>query len=418
MPRRTATARRLRLAYLTNQYPAVSHTFIRREIVELERRGHSVLRLSIRPGADGFVDPADSAEQGKTHHCLAQPKANLIGAAIKACVTRPVQFARAVSATLGMARRSDKGLVRHLAYLVEASYLAGVLRREHVEHLHVHFGTNPAAVARLIRMLGGPTFSLMVHGPLEFDSPRGLSLPEACAEATFVATISSYCSSQVRRWIPATQWGKVHIVRCTVGPEFFEAARPVDPSSRAVLCIGRMVQDKGHLVLLEALARAADDGCDLRLVLAGDGELRPMLEKKIDELGLRKRVEITGWIPEAEIRRRLLESRALVLTSFAEGLPVVIMEALALTRPVLSTYIAGIPELVRPGENGWLVPPGDVDAAAEALKEIGRATPGRLDEMGRAGQARVRERHSTAVEVDRLEELLIAAATDNSPEVR
>jgi glycosyltransferase involved in cell wall biosynthesis len=300
-------------------------------------------------------------------------------------------------------------LARHVAYFVEAVFLAEVLRRERVEHLHVHFGTNPAAVARMIRMLGGPTFSITIHGPLEFDAPCGLSLPESCAEASFVAAISSYCASQVRRWIPPEKWDKVRVVRCTVGPEFFGAARPANPASRTVLCIGRMVQDKGHMVLLEALARASEEGCELRLVLAGDGALRGRIERRIDELGLRDRVEITGWIPEAEIRRRLLESRALVLTSFAEGLPVVIMEAMALGRPVLSTLIAGIPELVRPGENGWLVPAGDVEAAAVALKEIAAASAARLDEMGAAGQALVRERHSTATEVDRLERLLMDA---------
>jgi glycosyltransferase involved in cell wall biosynthesis len=390
----------------------VSHTFIRREIVELERRGHSVLRLSIRTGSDGFVDQADKEEHARTLHCLSQPKSRLCAAVLEAFVTRPMSACRALGTALAMARRSDRGLVRHLAYFVEAAYIAPVLRRERIEHLHVHFGTNPAAVARLVRLLGGPQFSITIHGPLEFDAPRGLSLPEACAEATHIAAISTYCEAQVRRWIPIAQWDKVRVVRCTVGPEYFDAARPIDPKSQVVLCIGRMVQDKGHLVLLEAMARAVGDGIDARLVLAGDGELRPLIERQIDQLGLRSRVEITGWIPETEIRRRLLESRALALTSFAEGLPVVIMEALALGRPVLSTYIAGIPELVRPGENGWLVPAGDVEAAAAALKEIFRAPVSVLNEMGLAGQSLVRDRHTTSTEIDRLERMFAEIAGD------
>ncbi|MEX2217575.1 MAG: glycosyltransferase [Phycisphaerales bacterium] len=397
----------LRLAYLTNQYPAVSHTFIRREILELERRGHSVLRLAIRPGADGFVDPVDRAEHEKTLHCLSQPLPRLAAAQVSAVVGRPVKSARALLEAVAMARRSDKGLGKHLAYFAEAAHLLGVLRRENIQHLHVHFGTNPAAVARLIRMLGGPPFSMMVHGPLEFDAPRGLSLPQAAGEAEFVACISDYCSAQVRRWLPVGQWEKVHIVRCTVGDGFLAAARPVSPASKSILCIGRMVQDKGHLVLLEALARAEGAGREARLVFAGDGELRPAIERRIGELGLGGRVEITGWIGEEEIQRRVLESRALALTSFAEGLPVVIMEALALARPVLSTYIAGIPELVRPGENGWLVPAGSVEAAAAAIAEIMSTPVSRLDAMGQAGRALVAERHHTGTEVERLEALFL-----------
>lgn len=396
---------RLRLAYLTNQYPAVSHTFIRREILELERRGHSILRLAIRRGADGIVDPLDLAENERTFHCLSQPLPAFVAAQVRAWVGRPVRTFRALAEVFAMGRRSDRGALRHMAYFAEAAFLAGVLKREGIEHLHVHFGTNPTGVARLIRMMGGPPFSVTIHGPLEFDAPRGLSLPQAAREAEFIATISDFAAAQLRRWMPWELWPKVNIVRCTVGDEFLADANPIDPASRTILCIGRLVQDKGHLVLLEALARARAPGA--RLVFAGDGAMRPIIERRARELGIADRLEITGWIGEAEVRRRLRECRALALTSFAEGLPVVIMEALALGRPVLSTYIAGIPELVRPGETGWLVPAGNVEGAAAALEEIISAPAQRLDEMGRAGRALVRARHHTPTEVDRLESLFV-----------
>jgi glycosyltransferase involved in cell wall biosynthesis len=148
-------------------------------------------------------------------------------------------------------------------------------------------------------------------------------------------------------------------------------------------------------------------GGGARLVFVGDGPLRGAIERRAAALGLSERLEITGWLNESEVRRRLQECRAFALTSSAEGLPVVIMEALALGRPVLSTYIAGIPELVRPGENGWLVPAGNVDAPAQAIGEIMSAPVSRLDEMGRAGQELVRERHHTATEVSRLEALFV-----------
>ncbi len=156
--------RALRLAYLTTHYPAVSHTFIRRELIELERRGHHVLRLAIRRAAGPLPDPADRAEQSKTLHCLAQPIALLV-AVICSMASRPFRFVAAAGAALTLARRSDRGLVRHLAYLVEAAYLLGIVRRERIQHVHVHFGTNAAAVALLMRRLGGPSFSVAIHGP-------------------------------------------------------------------------------------------------------------------------------------------------------------------------------------------------------------------------------------------------------------
>lgn len=396
----------LRVAYLTNQYPAVSHTFIRREILELERRGHSVLRLAIRPGADGFVDPLDRDENERTVHCLAMGAPKLALSLVSEWLRQPVRMAKSLLKAVSMGWRSNRGLSRHLAYYVEAACLRGVLRRERIQHLHIHFGTNAAIVGRLIRHMGGPLISMTVHGPIEFDSPEAWSLPKTAADCEFIAAISNYCSAQIRRWIPEDQWDKVHVIGCTVGEEFLRPPTPIDPASKTILCIGRMVQDKGHLVLLQALARAAKRGADARLVFVGDGEFRPTIEKIIDIEGVRDRVEITGWVDEREIRRRLTECRALALTSFAEGLPVVIMEALALGRPVLSSCIAGIPELVIPGVNGWLIPAGNADAAASALCEIMETPADRLDEMGRAGQELVRRRHRTSTNVAEIERLM------------
>jgi glycosyltransferase involved in cell wall biosynthesis len=399
----------LRLAYLTTKYPAVSHTFIRRELLEIESRGHSVLRLAIRSAGGAPVDPVDVQEEARTLHCLSQPKSRLLVAVAGLLLTSPAAFVRGLGWAIRLARRSDRGLVRHLAYFVEASYLLRVLRRERIEHVHVHFGTNAAAVAVLIRRMGGPRYSMTVHGPDEFDAVMGLSLPEKVAGAEFVAAISDFCASQIKRWSPPEYWGKVHVVHCTVGPDFFDAALPVDPRSSTLLCIGRLSAQKGHPVLIDAFARVVQARPDARLVLAGDGELRHEVESAIAAAGLRDHIHITGWIDEAEIRRQLLASRVLVLASFAEGLPMVIMEAFALGRAVIATQIAGIPELVRPGENGWLVPPGRADALAAAMLEALNAPARRLDDMAAAGRRAVAERHATQTECDRLESLFVAS---------
>ncbi len=405
------------LAYLTTEYPKASHTFIRREILGLERSGQTVLRLAIRASEESIVDPADVAEHARTTHFLSEPRLTLLYSSLVALLSRPIAFVRAVAMTLRMARRSDRGFVRHAAYLVEATHLLRISQRERIRHVHVHFGTNAAAVARLAQRLGGPTYSLTIHGPDEFDAPQSLSLPAKIADALFVVAISDYGAAQIRRWVPYEQWRKIHIVHCTVDDSFFDSAQPIDPTSRTLVCVGRLTAQKGQFVLLDALAQIVQEGTDAQLVLAGDGELRPQIERRIIELELQDRVEITGWIDESEVRRRLLEARALILPSFAEGLPVVIMEAFALGRAVVSTTIAGIPELVAPKENGWLVPAGNVAELASAMRTVLEASAAQLDHMGRIGQERVRQSHRSATELPKLLDLFDHYVRSTSDEV-
>ena len=402
----------MRIAYLINQYPKVSHTFIRREIVELERRGHEVVRLSIR-GGDGetFPDPDDAREADATIYILRQPKWAMLRAMVKLTLTRPAQMLRAAAMAWRMGRVSDRGILRHAAYLVEAAMIVQLLEQRQIHHIHVHFGTNAAAVTRLVRTLGGPTYSLTIHGPDEFDAPGALSLGDKVADATFVAAISRFCSAQIMRWSDPAHWSRIHRIGCTVESQLIEAQTPVDGESRSLLSIGRLSAQKGQVILLQAFARLIEQGEDARLILAGDGELRPQIERHIQELGLRDRVEITGWINGEEIRRRLLACRGMVLPSFAEGLPVVIMEAFAVGRPVISTYIAGIPELVKDGENGWLVPAGSIDDLVPVMRELLQTPSDQLTRMGQAGCDAVRERHLVSTEVDKLERLLTEAVS-------
>lgn len=402
----------MRIAYLVNQYPKVSHTFIRREIVELERRGHQVVRLAIRGGGgESFPDPADQHEARQTTYILRQPKAAMVTALLAAMFTRPIAMCRAARMARRMGRVSDRGVLRHAAYLVEAAVIVRLLNKRGITHIHVHFGTNGAAVTRLVKALGGPTYSMTVHGPDEFDAPVALSLGDKVADAAFVAAISRFGSAQVMRWSGPQHWPKIHRIGCTVAPDLIDAHQPVSAESRTLLSVGRLSAQKGQMVLLDAFARLIEEGHDARLVLAGDGELREPIERRIDELGLRDRVEITGWINGNEVRRLLLASRGMVLPSFAEGLPVVIMEAFALGRPVISTYVAGIPELVKDGENGWLVPAGTTPELTDAMRKMLRASADDLTAMGLAGREAVRERHLLPTEVGKLEALLTEAAS-------
>jgi glycosyltransferase involved in cell wall biosynthesis len=229
--------------------------------------------------------------------------------------------------------------------------------------------------------------------------------------ASFVVAISSYGRGQLYRWVDAGQWRKVQVVHCALEADYFSSAPPAVASGPArLLCVGRLCEQKGQLLLIEAVRRLVAEGESVELILAGDGEMRAAAEEAIRSASLQQHVGITGWLSGDEVRAQLEQCTALALPSFAEGLPVVIMEAMALAKPVISTYVAGIPELVRPGENGWLVPAGDVDELVETIRALLRTSPERLAAMGRAGRQRCRERHSVDAEAVKLAGLFAQAA--------
>jgi colanic acid/amylovoran biosynthesis glycosyltransferase len=383
----------MRIAYLVNQYPKVTHTFIRREIQALERRGVEVMRIALR-GWDGtLVDSEDLRERALTRYVLRNGAAPLLLALLRTLVMRPVHFVRALGLAWRMSWRAARPLPVHLAYLSEACQIALWLRAESINHVHAHFGTNSAEVAMLQHLLGGPPWSFAVHGPEEFDKAQLLGLPEKVRRCTFVAPISSYGRSQLYRLIPYADWPKVKVVPCGIEPGLYAGAPSLPPETRRLVCVGRLTEQKGQMLLVEATHMLAARGTRFELVLAGDGEMREEIATQITRRGLDAQVRITGWISSDAVREELLAARALVLPSFAEGLPVVIMEAMGLRRPVISTYVAGIPELVRAGEHGWLVPAGDSEALAEAIQACLNAPVNVLAKMGEAAYSRILMRH-------------------------
>ena len=320
------------------------------------------------------------------------------GALLWTAVTRPLRWLRAAFLALRLGRHAQ-GRLRHLVYLAEACVLLSRLTRSGARHLHAHFGTNSAAVALLAHVLGGPPYSFTIHGPEEFDRPDFLSLRNKIKRTAFVVAVSDFGRSQVFRWCDQRHWSRVHVIRCGVDAGFLHGSEPI-PETRRLVCVGRLCEQKGQLRLLEALGRL--DGVPFEMVLAGDGPMRAEIEREIERLDLRGRVQVTGWISNEAVRKHILEARALVLPSFAEGLPVVLMEALALGRPVVSSYVAGIPELVENGVNGWLVPAGSVQALTEALREVLATPVERLAAMGQAGTRRVAVLHDASREAAQL----------------
>lgn len=399
----------LKIAYVLNTYPQPSHSFIRREIRALESQGVAVHRIAMRRAGVRLVDPQDHEEQARTDYVLDRGALALGVTALAALLRSPGRGLRALGLAIRTGRVSEVGLVRHLIYLAEAADLVRRCRELGADHVHAHFGTNAATVAMLAAALGGPGYGFTVHGPEEFDAPRSLSLPAKLDRARLAVAVSQFGRSQLMRWADAASWPRLHVVHCGIDTARFPAPEPIPSGPLRLVSIGRFAEQKGQLVLIEAMALLKPALPGVSLTLVGDGEMRGALQQAVAVHGLTGQVRFTGWLSEDGVRAELAAARALVMPSFAEGLPMVIMEAMALGRPVVSTFVAGIPELVRPGETGWLVPAGDAAALAAALRDLAATPDERLAAMGLAGRARALDRHDAAAQAARLRDLIAAA---------
>lgn len=388
----------VKLAYLVNTYPRASHSFIRREVLALERGGHTVHRFAMRSDRATLVDTADLAEDSRTEHVLERGLRRLLPQAAAWMLRHPAQTLSALRLALACGRRGaggepgTGGRLRHMVYLVEAAYIANRCAALHIPHLHAHFGTNSATVAMLSHAMGGPTYSFTVHGPEEFDAPAALSLAVKIERAAFTAAISSFGRSQLCRWVDPAHWPRLHVIPCGIEPWRFAPPSPFRAGGPRLVAIGRLAPQKGFDLAIEAMALALPHRPDLHLTLVGDGPLRASLTASIAARNLGAHVTLTGWQDEAGVRAALSAAHALLVPSFAEGLPMVVMEAMASGRPVIATTIAGIPELVT-RDTGWLVPAGDAHALATAIADLAATGAERLAAMGSAARSRVLQRH-------------------------
>ncbi len=392
----------MNIAYILNSYPQPSHSFIRREIRALEAQGHVVTRLAMRSGDAPLVDMQDLEEAATTQYVLKAGITMLLHSLSATVLYDPKRFFSALRLAITCGRRSEVGVIKHLIYLVEAAHAVQVCAAAKVEHAHAHFGTNATTVAMLCHALGGPEYSFTVHGPEEYDSPRALSLGEKIARSKFTVAITSYGRSQLSRWAAPNHWDKIKVVHCGIEPAHFPAPLPLPAGTAKFVSIGRFVEQKGQLLALDAIATLIKTHPAAHLTLIGDGEMRPQIEERIRALGLEKNTTLTGWLDEAQILSELQNAHALLMPSFAEGLPMVIMEAMAAGRLVIATYIAGIPELVQQGKTGWLVPAGDARALADAMAELADTQSEPLNQMAQASRERVLERHDVAIEAAKL----------------
>lgn len=393
-----------RIAYLTGQYPEVSLTFILREVEALRAMGAEVVTCSIRetppeqhPGA------AEKEAARTTFHVLKTAKnpAKFLAAQSYA-FKRPGAYFGALALAIRTRSPGIKAFIYQLIFFIEATILAKHLEEEGVEHLHNHFVFGSATVAMLVNKLTGIPYSFTLHGPADLFEPYRWALGEKAARAKFVSVISHFARSQLMFFSDPSHWDKFRIIHCGVDPSRYAGTPAKAQDELRLVFVGRLAPVKGIRVLFEAIERLAAELPQLRLVLVGDGPDRKRLEEAAKPLG--DRVRFTGYQSQIEVAETIQNCDVVVLPSFAEGVPVVLMEGLASARPVIATQVAGVGELIQNGEHGLIARPGDVEGLMDAIRTLA-ADPELRARMGTAGRQVVEADFDISVEAARLARL-------------
>jgi colanic acid/amylovoran biosynthesis glycosyltransferase len=382
-----------------------STTFIRSEIGALEDNGLEILRYAVRRWEQLLVDPNDVSEQTRTHYLLTGNILGLVTGLLKEIVLNPGGLYKAMKPWISLLKNQRGDIIRHAAYLMQSVYLRQRARVDRIQHIHVHFSTNAAAVAMLCKALGGPTYSFTAHGPDEFESPAKISLTAKIRHATFVVAISDYCKRTLLANASDLDHPKIQIVRCGINLRDFTLSDATSDINNTLVCVGRLCPQKGQHLIPQIASRLRTEFPRLKFVLIGDGESRAAIERSIQKYEVKELVKLEGWLPNEEARRMIAASRALILPSYSEGLPIVIIEALALGRPVISTRIAAIPELVDES-CGWIAPAGNIELLVSAVRSALLSSPLDLAVMGAEGRRRVERLHDRTVSAAALRQFL------------
>jgi glycosyltransferase involved in cell wall biosynthesis len=377
------------IAYLTGDYPKVSHTFILREVQAVRAAGVRVLTCSVRkPPPEAFMGEEEVAARAETFYVIdaARNPLRLLGAHGRALLRSPGSWAATLALAIRMRSPGIKAFLWQLFYFLEAGVLADHLRRNDVRHLHNHFGNSSCSVAVLAAQLAGIPFSFTEHGPAIFFEVDRWSLPEKIARAKFVVAITHFCRAQLMLFSNPADWPKIAIVHCGVTTSTYR--RDPGGNGKRVAFVGRLDPVKGALLLIEAMAQVLQAHPDATLTLAGDGPARAGAEARAKALGIDGAVRFAGFLTQGQVADLLAKSDMLVLPSFAEGLPVVYMEALASRIPVVASRVAGVQELVEDGVCGFTVPPGDVTSLVDRIVRL-MDDPRAAQAMGESGRAAV-----------------------------
>lgn len=401
------------IVYLTGLYPAVSHTFILREVVALRAAGLQVTTCSInRPGPHHLIGPDEAEAARSTFYLLENVcKPAVLLTAIGKAALRPRRLAQALSLLRRSGATGIKGHLRQVIYLIEAMVLARFLQRCGASRIHNQLGMASASVSMYASMLAGISFSFMLHGPDDFFDAPARQLATKIASADFVACISDFCRNQARQLCSQGDWAKLHVVRCGIDPAAY-SKRDRTPPLRRILFVGRLVPVKGVSVLISAFGSIAHTFPDAILTIVGDGSERAKLEAIVSSLGLDNRVVFIGALNQQQVAVRMAEADVFVLPSFAEGLPVVLMEAMASGLPVIATSVAGTPELVENNTTGRLVRAGEEEQLAQAMRDY-LTNPQPALEVANHGRSRALRNHDMWKEGQRLASLFRAHSSSS-----
>jgi colanic acid/amylovoran biosynthesis glycosyltransferase len=376
-PPSTTAAVAVRMGYLLSQYPAISHTFFLHEVLGLRARGMHLETASInRPDRPAkSLPPVEAAEAKRTHYLKDGRRKRALHNLLLVVLRRPDVVVRGLLAVLSMQGLKLRERGYWLFYLAEALLVGRWMKLRKLDHLHVHFGGAVASVGMLTSLAWKIPYSLTIHGPEELLNAQSYHLKEKVDQAKFVFCISDFCRSQLCALMPASDWDKFTVIRLGVDPLVLTPpSRPSSMSRRGetlrLMCTGRMVAAKGHHVLLEAIKLLHERQVSIDVTLVGGGPELEKLRQYVIANQLSESVTFMGALSHPETLALLRRADLFALASFAEGIPVALMEAMSLGLPCVSTYIAGIPELIRSGIDGMLVPPANAVALANALEIV------------------------------------------------
>lgn len=369
----------MKIGYLIPEFPAQTHAFFWREAMALTDQGFDIRFLSTTRPAEETSAHAFTAEARARTAYLFPPRP----AALALLARHPARAAQAIAHVASLNESPFRDRLRGMAFVLAGAELAARARAEGLDHIHVHSFANAAHVAALSRILGGPSYSLTLHGDLPvYGRDHGAKL----SRAAFCTTVTRPLAEDLRRAVPGAQPAVI-----TMGVDtdrFTPAETPLSAPPLRILSVARLNPMKGHVHLLRAMAARVAAGQDLQYIIAGTGPFRPEIEAEIATLGLGGRVELTGAVSEDRVRDLLRGSHVLALTSFGlgEAAPVAVMEAMACGLPVICSRIGGTADMIDDGQDGLLVPQQDEAAIAAALAALD--DPALRSRLGAAARAR------------------------------
>jgi colanic acid/amylovoran biosynthesis glycosyltransferase len=399
-------------AYLVSRYPSVTHTFILGEVAAMRAAGVRVETASIRRvPRDQLLSQTDHEEDARTYALLPASVPALVRAHGAALARAPGAYVKTLWRALRLAHAGGRARLWQLFYFGEAMLLWAWMERKDVRHVHVHHANVSSDVAMLATGFANAagasrrwTWSITIHGPTELLDVAGHKLRAKIADAAAVVCTSDFARSQVASLADPSTLEKVTTVRCGIDVERFAPGTGGERDAGAtleVLCVAALSRRKGHRVLIEALR----DAEGVHVTLAGDGAERAALEALVDRHGLRDRVRFLGAVAHDRVADLYRRADIFCLPSFAEGLPTVLMEAMASGLPVVATNVMGTAELVEHGVSGYVLPPARPDLVADALRELAGDAELRL-RLGTAGRERVARDYEGTAAVERLRDTL------------